>query len=226
MLSVKPDCEVPSRSMFPREVRIYPITDVRLSGLCHGEQTRRVIDGGARLIQLREKNLPARDFYQQAARALQIARERGALIIINDRVDVALAVGADGVHLGQDDLPPAEARRILGNQALIGFSTHSVEHVRRALDVPVDYLAIGPIFATPSKSDSHPLVGLENLHLVRRIVGRIPLVAIGGITAANCSQVLDAGADCVALISDIFAFPAEITARTQTLVLSGRPHDS
>ncbi len=211
--------------MFPREVRIYPISDVRLSGLCHAEQTRRVIDGGARLIQLREKNLPAREFYQQAAGALRIARERGALIIINDRVDVALALGADGVHLGQDDLPPQEARRILGDQALIGFSTHSLEQARRALDLPIDYLAIGPIFATSSKENSHPVVGLDNLRLVRRVVGRIPLVAIGGITAENSSQVIDAGADCIAIISDIFAFPPEITARTRDLVLSAASYN-
>lgn len=206
--------------MFPPEPRIYPITDVRLSGLSHAQQTLRLIDGGATVIQLREKHLPAHEFCRQAEEALRIARPRGIKIIINDRVDVALALNADGVHLGQDDLPPEAARRILGNNSLIGFSTHNLKQARRASDMPVDYLAIGPIFPTSSKDDTQRLVGLDNLRLIRRAVGSIPLVAIGGITRENASQVIDAGADCVAVISAVLASPHQISERTKDLILS------
>lgn len=204
--------------MFPREATIYPITDVRLSGLSHAEQTRRLIEGGATLIQLREKHQPPREFYRQAQDALHIARKRGVRIVINDRVDIAQALDADGVHLGQDDLPPEEARRILGGRALIGFSTHNLEQANRGSKLPVDYLAIGPIFATSSKANAHPVVGLEGLRQVRRIVGRLPLVAIGGITHENAPQVLDAGADCLAVISAVLSSPEEIAHHTQQLI--------
>ncbi len=206
--------------MFPREARIYPITDVRLSGLSHVEQTLRLIEGGATIIQLREKHLPAREFSRQAEEALRIARARGVKIIINDRVDLALALNADGVHLGQDDLRPEAARRILGDNALVGFSTHDLEQASRASDLSIDYLAIGPIFPTSSKDDAHPLVGLDNLRLIRRAVGSTPLVAIGGITRENASQVIDAGADCVAVIRAVLASPHQISDRTRDLILS------
>lgn len=204
--------------MFPREAIIYPITDVQMSGFSHAEQARRLIEGGATLIQLREKHQPPREFYRQAQDALHVARKRGVRIVINDRVDIAQALDADGVHLGQDDLPPEEARRILGDRALIGFSTHNLEQARRGSKLPVDYLAIGPIFATSSKGNAHPAVGLEGLRQVRRIVGKIPLVAIGGITHENASQVLDAGADCLAVISAVLYSPEEIAHHTQQLI--------
>ncbi len=204
--------------MFPREATIYPITDVRLSGLSHAEQTLRLIEGGATLIQLREKHQSSREFYRQAEEALHVARKRGVRIVINDRVDIAQALNADGVHLGQDDLPPEEARRILGDRALIGFSTHNLEQARRASRLPVDYLAIGPIFATSSKGHAYPVVGLEALRQVRRMIGSIPLVAIGGITHENASQVLDAGADCLAVISAVLASPDEITHHLRQLL--------
>lgn len=206
-------------SMFPCEATIYPITDVRMSGLSHAEQTLRLIEGGATLIQLREKHQPPREFYRQAEKALHVARKRGVRIVINDRVDIAQALHADGVHLGQDDLPPEEARRLLGDRALIGFSTHNLEQARRASRLPVDYLAIGPIFATSSKDNAQPVVGLEVLRQVRAIVGNIPLVAIGGITHENASQVLAAGANCLAVISAVLYPPDQITHHTQRLIL-------
>src|ERR1700750_1762555 len=107
--------------------KLYPITDRRLSGLSHAEQAARLIEGGAALIQLREKHLSPREFYVEAEAALKIARARGVKLIINDRADIALALGADGVHLGQDDMPPEAARALLGEGAVIGFSTHSAE---------------------------------------------------------------------------------------------------
>lgn len=168
------------------------------------------------MIQLRDKTAEAGEFYAHAIEAIQYAHARGVTIIVNDRVDIALAAGADGVHLGQDDLPPAEARRILGRKAIIGFSTHSVEQAKTALHLPIDYIAIGPIFATSTKSNPDPTVGLEGLRVVRSSIGTFPLVAIGGIDGINARSAFDAGADSVAMISDLLAKPQEIADRLRT----------
>ena len=198
--------------------RVYPLTDVQLSGLSHAEQVRRLSEGGASLIQLREKHWQALQFYEQASAGVSIAAERGVRLIIDDRVDVALAVGAHGVHLGQDDMTPEAARRLLGPEAIIGFSTHAVAQAIEALNLPIDYIAIGPIFQTETKSDTSPVVGLEGLRAVRRAVGTVPLVAIGGITAANAPEVIQAGADSVAVISALLSNPDGITTATQSLI--------
>jgi thiamine-phosphate pyrophosphorylase len=198
--------------------KLYPITDWRLSGLSHAEQVARLIEGGATLIQLREKHLSPREFYREADDALRIARGRGVRLVINDRADIALALGADGVHLGQDDMPPEAARVLLGERAIIGFSTHSVEQAIEAARLPVTYVAIGPVFATSSKERPDPVVGLEGVLRVREAVGRgLPLVAIGGITCENARSVLDAGADCVAVIGALVAVGdgSEIASRTR-----------
>ena len=200
--------------------RVYPLTDVSLSGLSHSEQVAQLIDGGATLVQLREKTLSPREFYQQAESALKLSRSCGAKIIINDRVDLALMLGADGVHLGQDDLPPVLARQLLGPTAIIGFSTHSVDQAKRATALPIDYLAIGPVFSTKTKSDTAPEVGLDGVRQVRRIVGRLPVVAIGGITEERIGEVLAAGANSVAVISAVFRDPAGIKATTTRLFAS------
>jgi thiamine-phosphate pyrophosphorylase len=204
--------------MFPRAVRIYPITDVQLTGLSHAEQVDRLIEGGATLIQLREKHLSPQEFYRQAEGALRVARLHGVRVIINDRVDIALALKADGVHLGQDDMSPQAARSLLGDNALIGFSTHNAEQARQALNFPVNYIAIGPIFATSSKMDSQPVVALKGLKHVRSIVGDFPLVAIGGITGQNAQAVYDSGADCIALISAVLSDPSQITTKTRQFI--------
>ena len=198
--------------------RVYPLTDVQLSGLSHAEQVRRLSEGGASLIQLREKSSQALQFYEHARAAMAIAAERDVRLIINDRVDVALAVGAHGVHLGQDDMPPEAARRLLGPEAIIGYSTHSVAQAVEALNLPIDYIAIGPIFQTATKSDTSPVLGLEGLRAVREAVGTVPLVAIGGITAANAPQIIEAGADSVAVISALLSDPDHITPATQLLI--------
>lgn len=195
--------------------RIYPLTDTRLSGLSHAEQVRLLRLGGATLIQLREKQMPALEFYQQAIAAVN---ESDARLIINDRVDVAQAAGAHGVHLGQDDMPPDAARRLLGDQAIIGYSTHSVAQAQLALSLPVDYIAIGPIFETASKTDTAATLGLEGLQAVRRAIGNVQLVAIGGISHANARQVIEAGADSVAVISTLLSDPERITATTRALI--------
>jgi thiamine-phosphate pyrophosphorylase len=184
--------------------RLYPLTDRSASGLSHADQLLQLSDSGASLVQLREKTASPLEFYAQADMALRIARERGLKVIINDRVDIALALKADGVHLGQDDLSPEAARRILGPQAIIGFSTHDTSQALAATQLPIDYIAIGPIFPTATKEQSNPPIGLEGLRLVRQALGTTPLVAIGGITFENSSSVLSAGADAVAVISDIW----------------------
>lgn len=185
--------------------RFYPLTDHYLSQLSHAEQVSYLAKEGARVVQLREKLLPPAEFYLEAAAAMRVARELGVKIIINDRVDIALALAADGVHLGQDDLPPDAARSILGANAIIGFSTHSVEQAALALKMPVDYIAIGPIFATSTKEKRESPLGLLELHRVRQVVEEVPLVAIGGITAENSKAVIESGADAIAVISDIWA---------------------
>lgn len=207
--------------MFPA-VKVYPITDVRLTGLSHAEQVTRLIQGGATLIQLREKDLSPREFFTQAQAALEVARAHDVRIIINDRVDIALALHADGVHLGQHDMPPDAAREILGDEALIGFSTHNPAQAISASTLPIDYLAIGPIFPTSSKNNPDPVVGLDGLREVRDAVGHLPLVAIGGITPQNIESVLKVGANCVAVIGAVLIDPLTIGSNTAHLISLAR----
>lgn len=195
--------------------KLYPITDAKISGLPHAEQIEKLIAGGAKLIQLREKRLAPKDFYAEAEKALAIARETGVKILINDRVDLALSLKADGAHLGQDDLPPAEARKILGETAIIGFSTHSVEQAIAAVKFSIDYIAIGPIFETSTKENADAIVSLEGLKRVRESIGDFPLVAIGGITQENARLCLEAGADSVAVIGCLLKEPGNIKQKTQ-----------
>lgn len=186
--------------------------------MSHAEQVARLGEGGATFIQLREKHLSPREFYLEAQEALRVAHAHGIRLIINDRVDIALALRADGVHLGQEDLSPEAARRILGAEAIIGFSTHNLEQAREAASLPVDYIAIGPIFNTSSKENPDPAVGLDGLSRVRAATGAIPLIAIGGITPERAKSVLDTGANSIACIATLLAQPTEITERTQRFI--------
>ena len=190
--------------------RVYPITDTNLSGLSHAEQIDRLIAGGATLIQLRDKHAAPRDFYRQAEAALQIARAHNVQLIINDRVDVALALGADGVHLGQTDMPVEAARRLLGESVIIGVSTHNLAQAELAANMPADYVAFGPIFKTSTKEHPDPIAGLEALRAVRTILGALPVVAIGGITLANAEEAWGAGADAVSSIAALVSDPSRI----------------
>ncbi|HKU74278.1 MAG TPA: thiamine phosphate synthase [Pyrinomonadaceae bacterium] len=203
--------------------RVYALTDVQLSGRSHAEQVELLSLGGTSLVQLREKGMPALEFYEQAKAAVTVAERSGVQLIINDRVDVALAVGAHGVHLGQDDLPPVAARELLGANAIVGYSTHTVDQALAAVKLPIDYLAIGPIFQTTTKTDTSPVLGLEGLRVVRRAIGEFPLVAIGGITHANARDAIEAGADSVAVISALLADPHRITEMTRSLIQSLPP---
>lgn len=190
--------------------KIYPITDRQLSGVSHAEQVARLIDGGATFIQLREKHLPPSEFYRDAEAARKIADASRVTLIINDRLDIAMATGAAGVHLGQDDLPVEAARRLMKHGTIVGFSTHTPQQVEEAARLPIDYVAFGPIFATTTKLNHEPTVGLNQLRTIRKKAGNLLLVAIGGITAANVRTVLDAGADSVAVVYSVIADPARI----------------
>lgn len=165
------------------------------------------------MIQLREKHLSPAEFLDDAGAALAFAREHSVKVIINDRVDIAHALKADGVHLGQDDLPAAAARTILGKNAIIGFSTHTFEQVRKGLQLPVDYIAFGPVFDTQSKDNPDDTVGLPALTRTKEIIGNKTLVAIGGIDINNCRTVLVAGADSAAIISSILSNAEQIESR-------------
>jgi thiamine-phosphate pyrophosphorylase len=189
-----------------------------MSGHSHAQQVQLLSAGGATLVQLREKQMPPREFYEHAIAAVEVARRSGVTLIVNDRVDIALAANAHGVHLGQDDMPPDAARQLLGDEAIIGYSTHDIEQATRALSLPIDYLAIGPIFATSTKTDTSPVLGLDGLRAVRKAIGAVPLVAIGGISAANAREVIEAGADSVALISGVLSDPLRISESIRAFV--------
>ena len=203
--------------------KVYPITDTDLSGLSHAEQVDRLNAGGATLIQLRDKHATPRDFYRQAEAALQIARKHDVRLIINDRVDVALALGADGVHLGQTDMPVEAARRLLGERVIVGISTHNLEQAKLAANMPVDYVAFGPIFKTSTKENPDPIAGLEALREVRTIVGALPVVAIGGITLANAEEAWKAGADAVSSIAALVSDQSRIPENMRQMLAKSRP---
>ena len=187
--------------------KVYPITDPRLSGLSHSEQIGSLIEGGASLVQIRDKYASSKEFFEIVRECVEIQDVR---LIVNDRVDIAMMAGADGVHLGQDDLSPTEARKLLGPDAIIGFSTHTIEQAVAALELPVDYIAFGPIFPTTTKPDHDAVVGLGTLRKIRGRIGNFPLVGIGGINLENLAAVIDAGADSVAMISALVADPSTI----------------
>jgi thiamine-phosphate pyrophosphorylase len=185
-----------------------------------------LIAAGAILIQLRDKSQPSAEHgltednvtrrFLSCAREMRRVTSERATLIINDRVDICLAADADGVHLGQEDLSPAAAHRIFGQvkdgkSRVIGYSTHNLAQVIAADALPIDYIAIGPVFATGSKANPDPVVGLHGVKQVRRVTKK-PLVAIGGITRQNCSQVKDSGADSVAVISDLLESPGKAFA--------------
>ena len=198
--------------------KIYPITDRQLSGLSHAAQVQRLINGGATFIQLREKHLPPIDFFHEAEAAAKVAGKNRVTLIINDRVDIAMAIGAHGVHLGQDDMSVEAARPLVRDDTLIGFSTHTQQQLEAAMRLPIDYVAFGPIFATRTKQTHDPTVGLERLRAVKNIAAEFPLVAIGGITAANVQAVLEAGADSVAVIASVVGEPSKIEQNMRTML--------
>ena len=185
--------------------RFYPVLDTGVlaaAGLPLPTAAEAILEAGARILQFRHKSFFSRDIFQSAEAVGKLCRYANALFVVNDRADIAMLLSA-ALHLGQDDLPPAGARRILPPGSIIGFSTHNADQLRAADLEPVDYLAIGPIFATSSKLNPDPVVGLDGLRKLRPLT-RKPLVAIGGITRQTAPQVFEAGADSVAIIGDLY----------------------
>jgi len=170
------------------------------------EVVEAAVKGGVTVVQLREKEASVREFIEIGRRLLEILRPRRVPLLINDRVDVALAVPADGVHLGQSDMPPADARRLLGPKAVIGLTVETMAQAGPADREDVDYLGVSPIFPTPTKTDTGPAWGVEGLWRLRPLV-RKPLVAIGGVNETNAARILEAGADGIAVVSAICAAP-------------------
>src|SRR5215831_3504393 len=197
-----------------RMPKLYAITDRQWSNCTHEEIVRMFLDGGANLIQLRDKEAGGRELLEQAMACLKMTRKAGATLIINDRVDVALTAGADGVHLGQDDLSVDDAREILGEDKIIGVSTHSIAQFRAALETSANYIAVGPVYPTITKENPAPVVGLEMVREARKLTDR-PLVAIGGISHERAPEVFAAGADSVAAISALYPWPEvlELTSK-------------
>ncbi len=189
----------------PRQWGLYVITDrTQTSGRSLEEVVRASVHGGGRAFQLREKDLEARELTELADRLLRLVRPADGILLINDRIDVTLAVGAAGTHLSQRGFPPAVARRLLGPGRLLGVSCHSLVEAAEAQEGGADFILLGPVFYTPSKASFGPPLGLDLLRQVRPRI-QIPILAIGGINAANRAEVLSAGADGVAVISAVMA---------------------
>jgi thiamine-phosphate pyrophosphorylase len=200
--------------------RLYAIVDPLDTGRDPIALARAMLAGGARLLQLRLKTPATGALLSVATTVRDLTTAAGATFIVNDRADVALACDADGVHLGQDDLPVAAARDIVGAGKLVGFSTHSETQLAEARAHGADYLAFGPIYATTSKSAADPVLGCERITAARGLT-TAPLVAIGGITAATAPAVLAAGADAVAVIAALVRAPDVERATAELLALLG-----
>ena len=182
---------------------------------------RLLLDAGARVMQLRLKDASSRDFLAAAREIAASCRERGAMLIVDDRVDIAMLAGADGVHLGQEDLPLEAARRLVGREMIIGISTHSVEQALAAERGGADYIGFGPLYPGGLRNNAAGK-GLELLREVRTAV-RVPIVAIGGITEAKVPEALAAGADACAIITDVLRSP-DVAAKVRAILSSARQH--
>lgn len=186
---------------------LYPITSVpNRAGLSHVELAERFLTAGIRLFQVREKSMSDRYLLAQLVEIRRLCDQCSGKFVVNDRADLALASGADGVHLGQEDLPVQAARRLLGDSALIGLSTHNLEQFLAAQALGLSYVAVGPVFSTSTKKTSNPPLGLDFLgELIPH--SRLPIVAIGGISIGNAASVLATGVTAVAVISDVVDSP-------------------
>lgn len=195
---------------------LYVITDAALRPeRSHVDLVRAALAGGARIIQLRDKSSPLSHVVEQGREIRRLACEAGALFIVNDRCDVALACGADGVHLGPDDLPLGEARRLLGDERVIGVSVNSIDEANAALATGADYLGVGAIFGSATKLDAGAAIGLQRLREIKRATA-LPVVAIGGISRQNIRAVAEAGADAAAVVSAVVC-AEDMTEATRAL---------
>jgi thiamine-phosphate pyrophosphorylase len=200
--------------------RLYAIIDagiVSARGISPETFARELREAGVELIQYRDKTGQPQQILEAAARIRAALAGSSCRLILNDRADLAVLANADGVHVGQDDLSPADVRIVLGPDRLIGLSTHNDEQVRAAEQTAADYIAIGPVFATGTKLNPDPVIGLEGVRRARALTSK-PLVAIGGITRSNARSVIDAGADSVAIVSGLL-IPGETVAKVARDIL-------
>jgi thiamine-phosphate pyrophosphorylase len=192
----------------------YPILDTEVAmrrGIDPVKAARQILDAGARILQYRHKAFLSREAFSWLENIAVLTQAAGAILVVNDRADLAKMFNA-ALHLGQDDLLPSIARRVVRPDTIVGFSTHNEAQLRAASEEPTDYLALGPLFGTATKENPDPTVGLDDFRRLRSLSNR-PLVAIGGITRANAMQAIDAGADSVAVISDLFPEDGNVGSR-------------
>jgi thiamine-phosphate pyrophosphorylase len=193
--------------------RVYPILDTETlaqHGIALDTAAAALLEGGAGILQVRQKGHWTRQVFESARQVACLCREAGAVLVVNDRADFAMLLEG-GLHIGQEDLAPRDARKLIGPDALLGFSSHNLEQLSAAGGEPVDYVALGPVYPTSSKHNPDPVVGVDEVRRLRPLIDK-PLVAIGGITRANAAGVFNAGADSVAVISDLV--PQSPTARS------------
>ncbi len=201
--------------------RLHVLTDTSLqTRFSHVELARYAIEGGADVIQYREKNQPTNKMIETARQLMAVCSGAGVALIINDRIDVALAVEADGVHLGQDDFPIAKARQMLGHQAIIGGSADDLEQALGVQAAGADYVGLGPVFSTTSKDDAGPVTGLDKLADVCKNLN-IPVVAIGGVDQTNAERVMAAGAYGIAVISAVCCQESPVQAAADLIKAMG-----
>jgi thiamine-phosphate pyrophosphorylase len=213
---------LPRAPSFPK---LYPIVDVEVAtraGWAPLDLARAFLWGGARLLQLRAKSLDSGPFLDLATRLVEEAGRAGATVIVNDRADIARLSQAGGVHVGQDDLTPADVRRIAGEEIIVGLSTHTEAQIEAALEQPISYLAIGPVFPTTTKATGFERVGYPAVrHAADRArTAHVPVVAIGGITLATAPRVIEAGAAAVAVITDLVTADPEARVREYLTALA------
>ncbi len=201
---------------------IYALTGEEFScGRTNLEVVRAMLAGGIRVIQYREKKKDARQMYEECLAIRHMTKEAGALFLVNDHIDLAIAVDADGVHIGQSDLPPAVVRKLIGEDKVLGLSTHSPTEAQEAEALGcVDYIGVGPIFTTTTKADAQKAIGYDNLMAVRQAVA-LPIVAIGGIKEAAVAETIAKGASMVAIISDLVGAD-DITEKARRLIAVGK----
>jgi thiamine-phosphate pyrophosphorylase len=200
--------------------RLYVVLDAALLTVPETECAQELADAGVRLLQYRNKLAPARELFFSSQKLASLLSPLGVSFVVNDRADVAALAGADGVHVGQEDLGVEEARHVMGPERLVGLSTHDLEQFHQAAASSADYIAVGPVFSTATKANPNPVVGTEFLRKIRLLTDK-PIVAIGGITLERAAAIIDAGADSVAVISDILRAPDPGTRARQYIELLG-----
>jgi thiamine-phosphate pyrophosphorylase len=206
--------------------RLYVILDAALLTVPETECARKLASAGVRLLQYRNKRASARELFERLKRLSSALIPQGVTLVVNDRADVAAAAEAKGVHVGQEDLRAEAARSLVGAGKLLGVSTHNLEQFKEAAATSADYVAVGPVFSTSTKANPDPVVGIELIRRVRPLTDK-PIVAIGGITLERAAEVIQAGADSIAVISDIFLAPdLALRARQYIELLEAANHAS